>query len=545
MLWLSGVGKMVRLIQEYFMKSAQLFPNQVAVNFKEENITYTELHAYSNKLAHFLIHIGIQQNSRIAFCLHKSLHSIKSVLGILKADCCYVPLDPHSPPERLQQIVEDCSPAVVLCDTATLDHTLSILQRRNGDSPLPKLIVLSPQDFNTKRYQKEHQGELYTEEAVLQQPETPRPFENKGSDLAYIIYTSGSTGKPKGVMITHANVISFIEWVVPKFHIAREDILSNHAPMHFDLSTFDMYSTFKSGARLVLVPPELNSFPERLVQFMEQKEISVWMSVPSILTYIAKVDILNPTRIPQLRLIIPTGEVFPTPFLAQWMNLFPQKTFVNMFGPTETTVECTYYIIDKVPTDLSLNIPIGKACDHLEVFALKEDGTIAGVGELGELYVRGLSVSPGYWNNQQKTEEHFVKNPLFSNLNDKVYWSGDLVQLQEDGNYLFKGRKDHQIKYMGHRIELGEIEAALQSLPTVREAIVIFSKIHEAGKLVAYVALSKSMDHAQIQEELSTLLPKYMIPEIKIVEKLPRTTTGKIDRMKVNEDYEKTNFNNR
>ncbi len=540
---------MVQLIQEYFMKSAQLYPNDIAVDFKEEKITYQELDAYSNKLANFLVHLGIPRNSRVAFCLSKSINSVKCILGILKADCCYVPLDPLSPPERLQQIVEDCSPAAVLCEATTFDHTCAIFPRGESKSgeenfSLPALIVLSSGEGNQERYDGKVE-KIYTEEAVTEQPATPPSFKNKWPDLAYLLYTSGSTGKPKGVMITHGNVISFIEWVVSAFHLAKEDVISNHAPMHFDLSTFDLYSAFKSGARLILVPPELNSFPEKLVQFMEQKEITVWMSVPSILTYMAKVGVLNPERIPKLRLIIPTGEVFPTPFLVQWMKLFPQKTIVNMFGPTETTVECTYYVIDAVPTDLSVNIPIGKACGHLEVFALKEDGTRAGVGEPGELYVQGPSVSPGYWNDPQKTEEHFVKNPLFSYRADRVYRSGDLVQLQEDGNYLFKGRKDHQIKLFGYRIELGEIEAALQSLSAVREVVVIFSKLQEPGKLVAYVAVKKNTSDSQVKEELGALLPKYMVPEIKIVDQLPRTTTGKIDRIKIKEDYEKTDLNNR
>lgn len=528
---------MAHLIQDYLRNSARLFPDHVAVNFKEENITYQELEAYSNKLANFIVRIGTMKNSRVAFCLHKSINSIKCVLGILKADCCYVPLDSYSPPERLQHIVEDCSPAVIFCEAATFNHilnTLSILQERGALESLPALVVFSSSHQNIKGYS----GNLYTEQEITEQPDTLPVSESHGSDLAYLLYTSGSTGKSKGVMITHANVISFIEWIVPRFSINHDDVVSNHAPMHFDLSTFDMYSSFKSGARLVLVPSELNSFPEAMVQFMEQKGITVWMSVPSILTYIVKAGVLNPARLPAMRLIIPTGELFPTPILVKWMKLFPKKTFVNMFGPTETTVECTYYVIDRVPTDMSASIPIGKACDHLEVFALKEDGAPAGVGEIGELCVAGPSVSSGYWNNPKKTEEHFVRNPLLPHSDGRVYLSGDLVQLQKDGHYMFKGRKDHQIKYMGYRIELGDIEAALYSLSAIREAVVIFSKCPEPGKLVASVSLNESVSSGKIQEELRKLLPKYMVPEMRIQEKLPRTTTGKIDRIKVQGDYE-------
>ncbi len=520
---------MVKLIQEYFVSSVKKFPEKIAVNYNWDNLTYKELDAYSNKLANLLVNLGVKRNNRIAFCLHKSIDSVKSVLGILKAGGCYVPLDSMSPPERLSHIVEDCLPSVIICKENTLELVSSLLVKLDEENFSPKIIVLSS---NKEREKKDN---FYFEEDILNQTSLSPVFKNIGSDLAYILYTSGSTGKPKGVMITHSNIVSFIEWSVNRFSIVEEDILSNHAPMHFDLSTFDLYCTFKVGATLVLVPPELNLFPEKMVRFIEEKELTIWLSVPSILSYLAKMDVLKAGRMPKLRMIFSTGEVFPTPYLVQWMNLFPEKKFVNMFGPTETTVECTYYIIDKIPTDLNKNIPIGSACEHLDVFALKENGSLAGIGELGELCVRGPSVSRGYWNNPQKTEQAFVKNPLFPFLNDQIYKTGDLVELREDGNYDLKGRKDRQIKFMGYRIELDEIESALYSLDYVKEATVIFNRINDLERIVAFISLKENnKEVTQIKDDLKDKIPKYMVPRTIIVKKdLPRTSSGKVDRVKI------------
>lgn len=506
---------MVTLVQEYFTQSAQKFPDKLAVNCKDENTTYAELDQVTNKIAHLLVEVGVQRNDRVAFCLAKSVDSVRSVLSAVKADACYVPLDAKSPIQRLQYIVEDCQPKVIICNDGSKAKVEELVQTC---SMKPIIVNLSENEY-----------EMYSHEK--------RTYTNTGNDLAYILYTSGSTGQPKGVMISHANIIHFIEWAVARFQITPEDRLSNHAPMHFDLSTWDLYCTFKMGASLYIIPYEVNLFPKQLVEYIEQREITIWLSVPSILVYMARVGVLTSESIPSVKKVFSTGEVFPTPYIVEWMNMFPHKTFINMFGPTETTVECTYYIIEK-PTDISKNIPIGKGCEHLEVFALKEDGTEATVGETGELYVRGPSVSRGYWNNPQKTEQAFVKHPLFPFLNEPVYKTGDLVELNEQGDYIFRGRIDNQIKFMGYRIELGEIEAALNSLPYVREASVIFIDKDTDSEIVSHLCLKEETPLEKLKIDLAELVPKYMVPKtIKTMVELPRTSTGKIDRVKLKKEY--------
>lgn len=541
---------MTRLAQEYFIASAQKYPQKIAVNFQNQNITYQELERYSNQLAHLLKSIGVRRNDRVVFYVEKSIDSIKSILGILKADGCYVPLDPKSPLPRLKQIVEDCQPAVIICNQGTLNNTKALIREvtmvdeQTETYRHPKIVVLSAEEmmedgrYNDVEDQPYAEDRLYHEKEIRQQSAETPIFHNTGNDLAYIFYTSGSTGKPKGVMISHANIISFIQWAVERFAITAQDRLSNHAPMHFDLSTFDIYCTFKTGASLYIVPHELNLFPEKVVQFIEEKELTIWLSVPSILVYLAKMGVLRPERIPTVRLIFSTGEVFPTPYVIQWRQLFPDKTIINMFGPTETTVECTYYIIDQIPADAHKNIPMGKGCDHLEVFALDEQNKPIQAGEVGELYVRGPSVSPGYWNNPEKTKLAFVPNPLFPFLNDKVYRTGDLVELTETGDYLFRGRKDNQIKFMGYRIELGEIEAALYSFPYLREAAVVFNAADEKSEIMAFLSLRQEIEIEKIRLDLAGLVPKYMIPKtVIILNELPRTSTGKVDKMALKQKY--------
>lgn len=529
---MEAIDKMTKLVQEYFINSAQRFPDKIAINFKEKNLTYKQLDIESNQLANLLIKLNANRNDRIAFCLHKSHSSIISILGILKAGGCYVPLDANSPLSRLKYIVEDCQPAVIICDQETLEKTRLMLDElKQNNCFCPQLITISPLDKSTNNV-------IYSREDILKEKHSCPKSINIDSDLAYILYTSGSTGKPKGVMINHHNIISFVEWAVNRFGITEQDKLSNHAPMHFDLSTFDIYCTFKTGASLYLVPQEINLFPEKLISFIEDKELTIWLSVPSILVYLARMNVLTEKRMPKLRTIFSTGEVFPTPYLVQWMKLFPRKTFINMFGPTETTVECTYYIIKEIPTNTSKDIPIGNACEHLEIFALNEERKLINVGELGELYVKGPSVSTGYWNNLEKTEQAFIKNPFSPRSQEKVYKTGDLVVLNEDGTYTFRGRKDNQIKFMGYRIELGEIESALYSLEYIKEAAVIFLP-EDGGKIVGFTSLNHDAKVEMIKADLSKVIPKYMLPRtITIMKKLPRTSTGKIDKVNLKAQIE-------
>lgn len=500
---------MVKLVQEYFSESAKKYPNKIAINFGDVNLTFSELERSSNQLAHILKNKNVKSGDRVVFCLHKSVKSIQTILAILKADAIYVPIDANSPVERLKQVIDDASPKIIICDSDTLNLVGDLGEVFNLD--LETSAVSSSSDKNLD-------------------------YKNESNNVAYILYTSGSTGKPKGVMITHANIINATNWAVEELGITSEDKMSQHPPLHFDLSTFDLYCAFKSGATLFLVPEGLAIFPGQLIKFIEKNKITIWNSVPSVMVYMFTSGVIKTGRIPTVKKIFFNGEGFPTKFLAGWMKIFPDKEFVNMYGPTEATVQCTFYRISKPPTDFTKLVPIGKAQKGAEVFAIKKSGDIAKAGEEGELYVGGLGVGLGYWNNPEKTNFVFIDFPN----KGRVYKTGDLVKLLSDGNYEFIGRKDFQVKVMGHRIELGDIESALYSLPYVQEAGVIAVGVVETGgtKIIAFVNTKESKLASEIKTDLASILPDYMIPHtIELRSSLPRTSTGKVDRTKLKDEY--------
>ncbi|MDP1718814.1 MAG: amino acid adenylation domain-containing protein [bacterium] len=510
---------MVELVQEYFTESARKYPDKLAVVFpgkdgsasggKGRTLTYRELDEQSNRLAFALKGMGIKRGDRIAFCLHKSLKPIISILAILKVDSAYMPLNAKAPAARIRQMIDDARPTVVICDNSTAD-----------------LVKGSEKILNVDE----------REDAINDLPASPLHFKNTVADLAYIIYTSGSTGAPKGVMITHRNIINATDWAVEEFGITEKDRMSQHPPLHFDLSTFDLYCAFKSGATLYLVPEELPLFPGQLMKFIEENKLTIWNSVPSVMVYLSNTGVVNGDRMPSVQKIFFNGEGFPARFLAEWMTTFPKKEFINMYGPTETTVQCSFHRIPAPPTDLAKLVPIGKACRNVEIFSVKEGGAVAEAGEEGELYVSGLGVGLGYWNNPEKTAESFIADPR-PGKNGIVYQTGDLVHLREDGNYEFIGRKDFQVKVMGNRIELGDVEAALMALPYIEEAAttVVLARETDGSEIIGFVKLKINKIEATIKTDLVKLIPAYMIPAHIVVmqDALPRTSTGKVDRNKL------------
>jgi len=327
--------------------------------------------------------------------------------------------------------------------------------------------------------------------------------------------------------------LTFIDWGVETFGVGAEDRLSNHAPFHFDLSVFDVYVALASGACVVMVPDQVAMFPGALAKWINDERISVWYSVPSALVRMLLHGQLDRWEYQQLRTVLFAGEVFPQKYLRDVMRVLAKAEFYNLYGPTETNV-CTYY---QVPRDLdadATSIPIGKACANQEVFAVDTDGRLTGVGDEGELLVRGGTVMAGYWGLPEKTSQVLVRNHLQAAFDDRVYRTGDIVRLADDGNYYFVGRRDHMVKSRGYRIELGEIEQALHQHEKVKEAAVVPIPDEEIGaRLQAFVAPADG--HVLSPDELNafclTRLPVYMVPEaFHVRSELPKTSTGKTDR---------------
>jgi amino acid adenylation domain-containing protein len=512
------------LIHHLLEASAEARPDSVAVVDRDRTVSYGELDERANRLANLLRSLGVQKGDRVGLYLDKSIEAVLAIYGILKTGAAYVPLDAHAPAARLSYILQDAGVAVLLSTGAKAGSWEALLEE---GASLDSIVVLDDGPA----------GDVPSSPRVLVADDVARCSSVRPDvgaidfDLAYILYTSGSTGTPKGVMLTHRNCLAFVEWAASEFEITADDRVSSHAPFHFDLSTFDLYAAALAGAPLVLVPPHVSAFPAELRRFIEQTGITVWYSVPSVLTMLVVRAGLGGGELPDVRLILFAGEVFPTAHLRRLMELLPHVRLANLYGPTETNV-CTWWEVPPLPEDTTESIPIGRAIANVDVFAITDDGRRAELGEIGELYVRGPTVMQGYVGDPVRTAERLLPDPFGGLLRQPVYRTGDLVQEMEDGSYRFLGRRDSQIKSRGYRIELGDIESALYAHPSVVEcAVVAVPDDLVTNRLKAFVLARDSVTQSDLARFCAERIPQYMIPEeIEFRDSLPRTSTGKVNR---------------
>ncbi len=455
-------------LYQYLKDSASRFPNRPAVSCKGKVVNYSELKTLSDQIAESLITSGISPGERVGIYLEKSIESVAAIFGILKTGCAYIPLDIASPPARTQYIIDNSGMGAIIKE---LKGSWTIEKLKSGEASPP--------------------------------------------NLAYLLYTSGSTGAPKGVMISHQGSAAFVDWATEYFQTTEKDVFSSHAPFHFDLSIFDIFVSVKCGGHLCLLPSGLSAFPIDLATFISENKISVWYSVPYVLTQLALHGELGTLDLSSLRTIIFAGEVFHYPFLNSLRQELPGANFFNLYGPTETNV-ITHFKIPSLPTVLKENAPIGRACPYAEIE----------VAEDGELIVSSKSTMLGYWGDLPKTKNSF---------RGKFYLTGDQVKRNSTGDFVFISRKDNMIKSRGFRIELGEIESILAKHDFVQEvAAFAIPDVEVGNRIFAAVALRPN---AQFSEETLkkfciSNLPSYMVPErISVLEALPKTSTGKLDRL--------------
>src|SRR5271163_2941029 len=513
---------MAYILQQLLTKSAARYPEKAAVWARGRSVTYRELDQRSNQLAHLLRQHGIKKGDRVGLFFPKCVESVVSMLGVLKAGGVYVPLDPQAPADRVGYIIGNCGIRVL------------ITNHEKRQALTPETLETLECCISTDQAENGKDGKLLPWSLLAEFPADYAPEVSLiETDLAYILYTSGSTGRPKGVILSHQNALTFVEWCAEEFHVRSEDRLSNHAPLHFDLSVFDVYNTLEAGATVFLITEELALFPTSLANFIEAQGITIWYSVPSALMFLLLHAHLTPEKLKSVRTVLFAGEVFPMKYLRQLAEMAPHADLYNLYGPTETNV-CTYYKVERERLANLEKLPIGIACANTDAFAVTDDGRRAAAGESGELYVRGPGVTYGYWADVEKTQKMVVPNRFEENFEEKMYRTGDLVTMAEDGNYYFLGRRDSMIKSRGYRIELGEIESALLSHPAVREAAAIAVPDEVVGnriKAVVAVHASEKVQAAELQQHCGTRIPKYMIPEfIEFRESLPKTSTGKVDR---------------
>ncbi len=540
---------MTTLLQQGVTAQAQARPEAVALVFNGVRMTYGALEEASNRLAHLLVAAGCRRGDRVALLMPKMPAAIVAMLGVLKADAIYVPLNPADPGARLALTLESSDCRCILA----AGPVGPVLRDTLATAALQQRPLIGWLDAETPSAGEPAPSFSWRDLAAC--PATPRAYSNTGDDVAHILFTSGSTGIPKGVMITHASVGHVIRWALAYFGIDRTDRISQHPPLRFDVSTFDIFCALWAGAELHLVPPELNLLPHKLAQFIRESRLTQWFSVPSVLNLMAKFDAVRQRDFPDLRRVLFAGEAIPTPTLIHWMRRLPHAQFTNLYGPTETTIVSSYYTVPRCPTDERAPVPIGTACDGEELLIL--DGQLRPVaqvlderlrplaeGEVGDLYIRGVGLSPGYWRDPEKTRSAFLPFPGGAGPHDRLYKTGDLARRGADGLFYFVGRADMQIKSRGYRIELGEIEAALNSLPSLREsAVVAIPSEGFEGWLVccAYVPAPRNgVSLEGLRKGLAALVPGYMLPARWMrYDALPKNANGKFDRPRLKEDFAK------
>ena len=522
------------LLHDVLTGSAEKYPQNRAVVFKDRWISFQDLDARSNSLAHCLRGLGVLPGDRVGLYLDKSIDAVVAIYGILKSGACYVPLDPVGPVDRNALIIRDCGIEIIITAAPKLAKMKQVIGEIGGGAspPLRDLLIVdrdesaSDADFYPVR--------TISRDRIFQSGKTAQPPVCCGvspDGPAYILYTSGSTGRPKGVVISHAAALAFVEWGLEAFQVRPEDILSGHAPFHFDLSVFDLFVSAAAGAAVSLVPQGMSAFPASLAAFIENQKISIWYSVPSVLIQLGLNGGIENKDLSALRQVLFAGEVFPARHLKNLMALIPHACFFNLYGPTETNV-CTWHPV-AAPPEEDVPIPIGKPCRGQTVLVADENGKPLKTGEIGELWVSGPTLMSGYYNDGEKTRNCFAHCPT-AGQGKRFYKTGDRVHINDNGNLEYHGRCDAMIKSRGYRIEPGEIESVLASHPDIREAVVGGEPDELIGaRLVAWIEPTPDRELAEEDIRLFCLkkLPKYMIPEtIRLLDGFPRTSTGKIDR---------------
>ena len=519
--------------QKYIYNLGQLFHNitlthkdKVAIKFTSGgNSTYSEIDSLSNKIARYLLNIGIERNDVIAILNNKSEISYSIMLACLKIGAVYTNLDPASPIERFNKMIGLCNPKIFFYFKNSEKSTVAeefILNRIKGI------------EYNIPAFSES-----------LSSYENSFPEYNKsvtGNTPAYIMFTSGSTGFPKGVVITHSNILNFIEWSKFTYCTTSDDVFTNINPMHFDNSVFDFYASLFTGASLIPAGEDLTRNPRRLLDAINPLGPTIWFSVPSMLVYVLKMRALKETDLPVLRIVTFGGEGFPKNQLRLlWSYWGHRAKFINVYGPTECTCICSSY---RVTGEDLLNdelLPLGPIAPNFSFIITDSNGEIVKNGDVGELCIGGPNVGLGYYNNPGKSKEVFVDNPYISTHTEKIYKSGDLVRFEKESNLLFfAGRKDNQIKRMGYRIELEEVEAALNSLPYNSETAVIYLNTEKVKEKIFACICGEEHNGERISSDLNRLIPSYMKPdEYVFYEHLPKNQNGKIDRLILKENCNK------
>ncbi len=496
-------------VLEYLENSAKKFPDKTAFTDESGEITFKELLYKAKSLGTEIAKLNIR-NSPVGVFVERSFETLIGFFGVLYSGNFYVPIDPKMPEQRIDIILNKTNPALIVYTTKT-EKTAKTL---NVDSI----------SFNQKTQINEEQLSNIRRKAL-------------DTDPVYVIFTSGSTGTPKGIVVSHKCVIDFTEWMAEACEVTEEEVMGNQAPFYFDCSVKDIYLTLKLGATTHIIPKKLFMVPLKLVEFLDEKKVTALFWATSAFHLVASSGILAKKAPSHLKKVAPGGEAMLAKHLNVWKKALPYVKYTNLYGPTEITVDCSYYPIDREFEDYEA-IPIGKACDNKEIILLDEKLNPVKQGEPGEICVRGTGVTFGYYNDPEKTKEAFIQNPLNNRYPEIIYRTGDIGIEQNDGNIVFQARRDGQIKHMGYRIETGEIERAVNSFEKLKAAACFFDK--ETDRIIC--AFEGDCESNEILGHIKAIIPKYMFPNIFIkLDNMPYNANGKIDRPSLERIYYEKN----
>lgn len=514
------------LIQSPVEHFAQTTPNHPAMVCQGDQISYRELDARSNQLANTLRTQGARPQERVAIYMHKCLDLGVAIYGVLKAGCVFVPIDPLMNRQRLATIVEDCQIQHLVCSEALAESLL--------DKPLPSDITL----YGVSEQCSSNRGRSWADVA---QASTEKPeLELIDQDLGYIMYTSGSTGQPKGMMHTHHGSISYARWGARHVSMTSDDRVASHAPLHFDLSIFDFFSTAQSGATVVLVPEAVTRFPASWTKTIESERISIVFTVPYTLITMMEQGVMEQRDLGSLRWILYGGEPFPTSKLRKLMLALDNVRFTNVYGPAEAP-SCTCHDVALPDEGDTTPIPIGTVSENSFAIIVDQDDRDCADGEAGELCIRSSTLTKGYWNQPQRNEAAFLLREDAGHFPAVFYRTGDRVYRDSAGILHFLGRVDRMVKVRGQRVELDEVESVLSSHPAVFEAAV-FASADGVGshQVLAAVTLKsgKQISQSELKKLARQQLSACAVPtEIAIRHTLPHNSSGKIDRKSLAEQH--------
>ena len=503
-------------VLEYLENSAAVWPDKSGVTDEKGTYTFREVYKKSRSIASALAH-DVNPRQAAAVFMPKGKDALISFLGIVYAGGFYSYFDPELPMSRLGMVAAVLKPSVILTDREHMEEA------RTHFSGIPC--------FSIEQLMQSCEDAEYLERVRRQQVDV---------DPLYVNFTSGSTGKPKGVVVSHRSVIDFIDAFSRTFSLDSRECIANQAPFDFDVSVKDIYTALKTGAELVIVPRELFSRPAELLDYLCEHEVTTMIWAVSALCLVSMFHGLDYRCPDTVRKVMFSGEVMPKKQLKDWMEHLPEAMFVNLYGPTEITCNCTYYVLDPGKEyGLEEVIPAGTAFENEKVFLLDEENQEVDPSDLsgeGEICVGGTCVALGYYRDPERTAAAFVQNPLNDRYPERIYRTGDIGRYDADGNLVYVSRKDFQIKHLGHRIELGEVEADTMARDGVSRACCIY----DAKKKRLILFYTGERDKKDLEKELKEILPPFMVPNKTIqLEEMPLNKNGKIDRHALEAIYQK------